>query len=101
MRAALYRDHGIATEVLTIEDLPVPEPGPGEVRVAIRRSAVNPTDWKQRRGSGERRPVSGSPFIVPNQDGAGDIDAVGAGVDAGRIGQRVWTYFTSYRRQFG
>jgi NADPH2:quinone reductase len=100
MRAALYREHG-PSEVLTLEDLAVPEPGPGEVRVAIRRSAVNPTDWKQRQGGGERRPISGFPFIVPNQDGAGDIDAVGPGVDAVRVGQRVWTYFTSYRRQFG
>jgi len=101
MRAALYREHGPANEVLSVEDLPVPEPGPGEVRVRVRVSGVNPTDWKQRNANGERRPVSGLPFIVPNQDGAGDIDAVGPGVDPSRVGQRVWLYFCSYRRQFG
>ena len=101
MRAALYREHGPAAEVLGIEDLPDPEPAAGEVCVAIRRSAVNPTDWKQRRGTGERRPTSGFSFIVPNQDGAGEIVSVGSGVDAARIGERVWLYFASYRRQFG
>jgi NADPH:quinone reductase len=101
MRAALYRAHGPASAVLAIEDLPLPEPGPGEVRVAVRRSAVNPTDWKQRWANGETRAVSGLPFIVPNQDGAGVIDAVGPSVDPARIGQRVWLYFASYRRQFG
>jgi NADPH2:quinone reductase len=101
MRAALYRAHGPASAVLAIEDLPLPEPGPGEVRVAVRRSAVNPTDWKQRWANGETRAVSGLPFIVPNQDGAGVIDAVGPRVDPARIGQHVWLYFASYRRQFG
>ena len=101
MLAAVYREHGRGDEVLSVENLALPEPGTGEVRVHIRCSAVNPTDWKQRNGNGERRPVSGFPFIVPNQDGAGDIDAVGAGVDSRRIGERVWIYFCSYRRQFG
>jgi NADPH2:quinone reductase len=41
------------------------------------------------------------PFVVPNQDGAGDIDAVGAGVDPARVGERVWLYFAQWNRQFG
>ena len=101
MRAALYREHGPANDVLLVEELPDPVPAPGEVRVRVRVSGVNPTDWKQRNGTGERRSVTGLSFIVPNQDGAGDIDAVGDGVDPARIGQRVWLYFCSYRRQYG
>ena len=38
---------------------------------------------------------------MPNQDGAGEIDAVGEGVDRGRIGQRVWVYFAAQKRQHG
>ena len=63
-------------------------------------SAVNPTDWKSRRGTGPG-PVDGFPFLVPNQDGAGDIDATGPGVDPGRLGERVWLYFAGWQRQFG
>ncbi len=100
MRAAVYRRHGPAHDVLELDDLPVPEPGPGEVRARLRVSAVNPTDWKIRLGAGSG-PVEGFPFLVPNQDGAGDIDATGPGVDPGRIGERVWVYFAAWQRQYG
>ncbi|MGH9116791.1 MAG: NADPH:quinone reductase [Acidimicrobiales bacterium] len=100
MRAAIYRRHGPARDVLELVDLPVPEPGPGEVRARIRVSAVNPTDWKSRLGRGSG-PVEGFPFLVPNQDGAGAIDAVGPGVDEGRVGERVWIYFAAWKRQYG
>lgn len=101
MRAALFREHGLAAEVLTVEAVPDPVPAPGEVLVRVRRSGVNPTDWKQRLGTGERRPIGRYPYLVPNQDGSGEIAAVGAGVDAERIGQRVWMYFAAWHRQFG
>lgn len=98
MRAAMYDKLGSA-DVLRLVDLPRPEPAPGEVRVRVRLSAVNPTDWKARTdGPGKTMPF---PFVVPNQDGAGRIDAVGDGVDPARIGQRVWVYFASWRRQHG
>ena len=100
MRAVVYRRHGPAHDVLELVDLPVPEPGPGEVRVRIRVSAVNPTDWKTRLGTGSG-PVEGFPFLVPNQDGAGTIDAVGPGVDPGRVGRRVWLWFAAWQRQYG
>jgi len=74
---------------------PVPEPGPGEVRVHVRVSGVNPTDWKARRG--ELR----FPEVVPNQDGAGTIDAVGQGVDASRVGERVWVWEAAWDRADG
>jgi NADPH2:quinone reductase len=97
MRAATYRRRGLANEVLEVVDLPVPEPAPGEVRVRVHVSGVNPTDWKARTGSD---PLEYD-LQVPNQDGAGVIDAVGDGVDPARIGQRVWLYFAAWRRPFG
>ncbi|MBO0691209.1 MAG: alcohol dehydrogenase catalytic domain-containing protein, partial [Candidatus Dormibacteraeota bacterium] len=97
MKAAIYRTHGAARDVLRVEDLPDPHPGPGEVRVRIRVSGVNPTDWKSRQGS---RPLEGD-FQIPNQDGAGEIDEVGQGVDGARLGERVWVYNAAYRRPWG
>jgi NADPH2:quinone reductase len=98
MRAISYRQTG-DPDVLTLIDKPVNEPGPGEVRVRICRSAVNPTDWKSRRGTGEPTPVD--PPQVPNQDGAGVVDAVGEGVDAALTGQRVWVWEAAYQRPEG
>jgi NADPH:quinone reductase len=97
MRAAVYSRRGDAVDVLAVEELETPQPGRGEVRVRMAVSGVNPTDWKSRSGSGE---VPGG-FQVPNQDGAGVIDAVGPGVDAARIGVRVWVYFAAWRRPYG
>jgi NADPH:quinone reductase len=86
-------------EVLALTTRPDPEPGPGEVRVLIHVSGVNPTDWKARLGG----PRPAGPFAerVPNQDGAGVIDAVGAGVDAARVGERVWVWEAAWRRSDG
>lgn len=75
-----------------------PEPGPGEVRVRLRVSGINPTDWKTRGGL-TPRPVDG--FQIPHHDGAGQIDAVGEGVDPGRVGQRVWVWFAAFGRRWG
>jgi NADPH:quinone reductase len=98
VKAALYESNGPAAEVLRIADIDMPEPGPGEVRVRMQLSGVNPTDWKSRGGL-TSRPVDG--FQVPHHDGAGVIDAVGDGVDAGRIGQRVWTWMAAAGRRWG
>ena len=98
MRAALFDRYGASTEVLRIENVETPEPGPGEVRVKIEYSGVNPTDWKSRRGS-TPRPIDG--FQIPHHDGAGVVDAVGEGVDPGRIGQRVWTVLAAAGRPWG
>jgi NADPH:quinone reductase len=99
MRAAVYRRTGPAAEVLQVEDLPTPEPGPGQVRVRLAVSGVNPTDWKSR--SGATPMASGAGFQVPNQDGAGVVDAVGPGVDEGRVGERVWLYLTAFGNPYG
>jgi NADPH:quinone reductase len=98
VKAALYDRYGPAREVLRVEDVERPEPGPGEVRVRVEFSGVNPTDWKSRSGA-TARPIDG--FQVPHHDGAGVIDAVGEGVDAGRVGQRVWLWLAAGGRRWG
>lgn len=98
MKAALYDRTGPAREVLRVEDVERPEPGPGEVRVRVHASGINPTDYKGRAGA-TVRPIDG--FQIPHHDGAGVIDAVGEGVDAGRIGQAVWIYLAASGRRWG
>jgi NADPH2:quinone reductase len=98
MRAIVYTRNG-GPDVLQLVERPVPEPGPGEVRVKVHVSGVNPTDWKSRRDGPRVGPTF--PEQVPGQDGSGVIDAVGEGVDAGRIGQRVWLWEAAYRRPSG
>lgn len=98
MRAALYSRTGAAADVLKVDEVDRPEPGPGEVRVRVHVSGVNPTDWKSRAGA-TPRPIEG--FQVPNQDGAGEIDAVGEGVDRSRVGERVWVWFAAVGRRWG
>jgi len=96
MLAAWYERNGPADEVLTHGELPMPEPGPGEVRVRLAWSGVNPSDVKSR----ARRPLIAA-RIVPHSDGSGVIEAVGAGVPAGRLGERVWTWNAQWQRPMG
>jgi NADPH:quinone reductase len=98
VRAALYETHGRAADVLRVAEVDRPEPGPGQVRVRIEVSGVNPTDWKSR-GGATARPLSG--FQIPHHDGAGVIDAVGSGVDEGRIGERAWTWLAAHGQPWG
>src|SRR5947199_2766805 len=99
MRAVVYRQAGDPS-VLQLVDRPEPIPGPGEVVVRVAVSGVNPTDWKARRGSAPGEPAA-FPLVVPNQDGAGTVVAVGPGVDAGRVGQRVWIWDAALQRAEG
>jgi NADPH2:quinone reductase len=96
MRAAWYSRNGDARDVLTIGDLPDPEAGPGEVRVRLATSGVNPSDVKARQG----RPL-GAVRVVPHSDGAGTIDSVGSGVAARRVGERVWVWNGQWKRPMG
>ena len=96
MLAAWYERNGAAAEVMQVGQQPTPQPGAGEVRVKLHYSGVNPSDVKSRMA----RPLGG-PFIIPHSDGAGVIDAVGAGVAASRIGQRVWTWNAQWQRPWG
>ena len=98
MKAAVYERTGPAAEVLRVVDIERPEPGPGEVRVRVHVSGVNPTDVKSR-GGATPRPIDG--FQIPHQDGAGVIDAVGPGGPEDRIGQRVWVYLAAAGRRWG
>lgn len=77
MLAARYPTGGPDAGTLEVCDIPKPEPGPNGVRVRVAVSGVNPTDWKARR-SAALAPVEAA-FVVPNQEGAGVIDAVGDG----------------------
>ncbi|ARJ04822.1 NADPH:quinone reductase [Cnuibacter physcomitrellae] len=98
MRAIVYSESG-TSDVLRLEERPVGEPGPGELRVRIAVSGVNPTDWKNRSGGG-----SGTNELdeqTPNQDGAGVVDAVGEGVNGFAEGDRVWLYLSAYQRPSG
>ena len=97
MLAAWYENSGAARAVLQYGEQPDPLPGKGEVRVRLRASAVNPSDVKARGGS---RPVI-PPRVIPNSDGAGDIDRVGPGVSKSRLRQRVWTYNGQWQRASG
>jgi NADPH:quinone reductase len=98
MRAALYSEAGKAADVLRVQEIPRPEPGPGEVLVRVHASGINPTDYKARSGA-VARPIDG--FQVPHQDGAGVIEEAGPGVDPGRVGQRVWLYLAAAGRRWG
>ncbi|MFS8200295.1 NADPH:quinone reductase [Streptomyces sp. CWNU-52B] len=95
MKAIIYSENG-GPDVLQFVDRDLPTPGPGEVRVRIAVSGVNPTDWKSRSGN----PLSFAE-VTPHHDGAGTIDAVGEGVDQGRVGQRVWLFMATAGRPTG
>jgi NADPH:quinone reductase len=99
MRAIVYRQTG-DPDVLTLVERPEPRPRSGEVLVRVAVSGVNPTDWKWRRGDGPGQPLD-FPEVVPNQDGAGSIEAVGEGVDPARVGERVWLWEAARNRANG
>lgn len=98
MRAACYEANGAARDVLRVLEVDRPEPGPGEVRVRLATSGVNPSDVKSRAGANRRLAY---PRVIPHSDGAGTIDSVGAGVDPARVGERVWVWNGQWRRPFG
>ncbi|HVY17982.1 MAG TPA: NADPH:quinone reductase [Rhodopila sp.] len=91
MLAGYYERKGSAHGVLRVGEVPDPIPGPNEVRVRVRVSGVNPSDTKQREGWGQYASMPW-PRIIPHNDGAGMVEAVGPGVDPARIGERVWVY---------
>jgi NADPH:quinone reductase len=98
MRAAVYSETGKAADVLHVEEVPRPEPGPAEVLVRVYASGINPTDHKARSGA-VPRPIDD--FQIPHHDGAGVIEAVGPGVDPSRVGQRVWLFLAAVGRRWG
>ncbi len=97
MKAIWYETQGSADDVLVFGEIADPAVRPGEVLVRLRTSGCNPSDVKLRAGA---RPM-GFERIIPHSDGAGVIEDVGAGVDPGRIGQRVWLWNGQWQRPFG
>jgi NADPH:quinone reductase len=97
MKSIVYRDNG-GPDVLRFVDRDLPSPGPGEVRVRVAVSGVNPTDWQARSGPAHPKHFA---EVTPHLDGAGTIDAVGAGVDQSRVGQRVWLFMAAAGRPTG
>jgi len=99
MRAAIYRQPGPAHEVFELVERPEPQPAPGELRVRLAYSGVNPSDVKTRSGASRRG--WGFAQTVPHSDGAGTVDAVGSGVDAAWLGRRVWVFNGQWERADG
>ncbi|MBC5763210.1 NADPH:quinone reductase [Ramlibacter albus] len=99
MKAAFYERTGPAHEVLQVGEVPDERPGPGEVRVKVLFSGVNPSDVKSR--AGLRSSAMPFPRVIPHSDGSGVIDDVGQGVSASRIGDRVWIWNAAWGRPFG
>ena len=98
MRAAFYDETGPAADVLKVAEVDDPEPAAGEVLVRVHVHGVNPTDVKRRAGQRGRLPF---PRVIPGYDGAGVIGIVGAGVDPGRVGQRVWLWEAAHQKWDG
>lgn len=98
MRAAWHAEFGPAAEVLRVGELDTPDPGEGDVLVRVGASGINPLDVKKRAGA---RGVLDAERAIPHYDGAGVIEAVGPGVDAARIGERVWLFEGQFGRWLG
>jgi NADPH:quinone reductase-like Zn-dependent oxidoreductase len=98
MRAAWHTEFGPAAEVLQVGELDTPQPNEGEVLVRVGASGINPLDVKKRAGA---RGNLDAERAIPHYDGAGVIEAVGAGVDTGRIGERVWLFEGQFGRWLG
>jgi NADPH2:quinone reductase len=95
-RAAWYEKNGEARDVLVLGSVLLKAPGAGEVCVRLATSGVNPSDVKSRRA----RALT-DPWVVPHSDGAGVIEAVGAGVSKQRLDERVWVWNAQWQRAHG
>src|SRR3954452_2489820 len=98
MRAVVYSELGDSS-VLRLEERDLPTARWGEVRVRLAVAGVNPTDWKSRAGA----TAAELPFreVVPGQDGAGVVDAVGNGVSGVSVGDRVWVLLAQHDHPIG
>jgi NADPH2:quinone reductase len=89
MKAVWYERTGAAPDVLNFGEMPTPIAGPGEVRIRLEASGVNPADVGRRSGSYRAMEY---PRVIPNSDGAGIVDQLGEGVTRFHQGQRVWLF---------
>ena len=86
MKAVRFDAFG-GPEVLHLEDVETPQPGPGQIRIAVRAAGVNPFDYKVRRGM-----VGGDLPKVPGLEAAGVVEEVGEGVEGVRPGDEVFGF---------
>jgi NADPH2:quinone reductase len=98
MRAAWYETNGSARDVLEVGEMPKPSAGPGEVRVRLHASGINPYDVKVREGLRQKMAF---PRIIPHCDGAGVVDDVGEDVPSTRLNERVWAFNAQWQRANG
>jgi NADPH:quinone reductase len=99
MKAAWYEKQGPPRDVLTVGEMSDPEPGPGELRIRVAASGINPGDVKKRQdtfGIG-----MAYPRVIPHSDGAGHVDKLGAGVSPEWLARRVWCFGAQSYRPFG
>ena len=89
MKAACYRAQGKGSEVIQIEEFPIPEPQKGELLIKVAAHGVNPTDCKRR--SGLRGPMKHE-VIIPGFDAAGTIAKMGSDVAGRQLDERVWVW---------
>jgi NADPH2:quinone reductase len=89
MKAIWYTRQGPAHEVLQFGKQPEPHAGPGEVRVKLHASGINPADIYRR--AGQNFAMEG-PLVIPDSDGSGIVDEAGPGAPRELIGRRVWLY---------
>lgn len=99
MKAAWYERQGPAQEVLVVGEMSDPIPGPGEVRVRLRASGINPGDVKKRSDAF----AVGMPFprVIPHSDGSGRVESSGEGVSSNWVGERVWCFGAQSYRPYG
>ncbi len=85
-KAIRHHEFGKPLDVLRLEEIPVPEPQPGEVRVRLLAAAINPSDYGMIGGSyGSLRELP----AVAGREGVGEVDALGEGVEGVALGDRV------------
>ena len=93
MKAVQAQDYGAADQ-LKLETAPIPQPGPGQVRVKLHSAGVNPADWKMRAGLYKQFMPLNLPW-TPGLEGAGIVDTVGAGMTGFKPGQAVFGLFNN------
>ncbi|WP_218005710.1 NADP-dependent oxidoreductase [Actinomadura hibisca] len=92
MQAVRLHEHG-GPEVLRYEEVPVPEPGPGEVLIRVHAAGINPPDWYLREGMTNLPPETRPKFsfpVIPGTDVSGVVEAVAADVDGFSAGDEVF-----------
>jgi len=88
MRAVLLTGYGGVDQLELRDDVPEPVAGPGELKVRVAATSVNPVDWKIRSGANRMRAGRTFPTIL-GRDASGEVVAVGEGVDNFKVGDKV------------